>query len=88
MIKKLFAAVRIHWGVYSWIYGEVQAEREGDGKGGSGGVERGMKGKRRDKPVGDWISAPSPNFVAMATTVSPTTLFMVPLNRLSRKTPC
>jgi len=35
------------------------------------------------KPVGDWISAPSPNFVAMATRVGPTTLCMVPLNRPS-----
>jgi len=25
----------------------------------------------RDKPVGDWSSAPSPNFVAMATRVGP-----------------
>ena len=25
-----------------------------------------------NKPVGDWISAPSPNFVAMATRVGPT----------------
>ena len=25
----------------------------------------------KDKPVGDWISASSPNFVAMATTVGP-----------------
>jgi len=40
-----------------------------------------------DKPVGDWISAPSPNFVAMATRVGPTTLCMVPLNRPSSKTP-
>jgi len=27
--------------------------------------------KRWNKPVSDWISAPSPNFVAMATWVSP-----------------
>jgi len=40
-----------------------------------------------DKPVGDWISAPSPNFIAMATQVSPTTFWMVPLNRPSRKPP-
>jgi len=26
-----------------------------------------------NKPVGDWISAPSPNFVAMATRFGPTT---------------
>jgi len=31
----------------------------------------------RDKPVGDWISAPSPNFVAMATRVGSTTFCMV-----------
>jgi len=31
--------------------------------------------------------APSPNFVAMATRVGPTTFCMVPLNRLSPKTP-
>jgi len=24
-----------------------------------------------DKPIGDWISAPSPNFVVMATRVGP-----------------
>ena len=42
------------------------------------------------KPVGDWISAPSPNFVAMATRVGPTTFCMVPLNRPrpSPKIPC
>ena len=40
-----------------------------------------------DKPVGDWISAPSSNFVAMATRVGPTTFCMVPLNRPSPKTP-
>jgi len=27
--------------------------------------------RHSDKPVGDWISAPSPNFVAMATRVGP-----------------
>jgi len=41
----------------------------------------------RYKPVGDWISAPSPNFVAMATSIGPTTFCMVPLNRPSPKTP-
>jgi len=40
------------------------------------------------KPVGDWISAPSPNFVAVATRVSPTTFCMVPLNQPYSKTPC
>ena len=39
------------------------------------------------KPVGDWISAPSRNFVAMATRVGPTTFCMVPLNRPSPRTP-
>jgi len=38
-----------------------------------------------NKPEGNWMSAPSPNFVAMATRVSPTTFCMVPLNRPSRK---
>jgi len=41
-----------------------------------------------NKPVGDWISAPSQNLVAMATRVSPTTFCMVPLNWPSPKTPC
>jgi len=40
-----------------------------------------------DKPVGDWMSASSPNFVAMATRVGPTTFCMVPLNRTSPITP-
>jgi len=35
------------------------------------------------KPVGDWISVPSPNFVAMATRVGLTTFCMVLLNRPS-----
>ena len=39
------------------------------------------------KPVGDWISAPRPNVVAMAIRVGPTTFCMVPLNRPSSKTP-
>ena len=39
------------------------------------------------KPVGDWISAPNPNVVAMATRVGFTTFCMVPLNRPSRKLP-
>jgi len=38
-----------------------------------------------NKPVGDCISAPSPNFAAMATRDGPTTFCMVSLNRLSRK---
>ena len=42
---------------------------------------------RTNKPVGDWISAPSPNFVAMATRVGPRTFCTVPLNRPSPKTP-
>jgi len=41
----------------------------------------------KHKPVGDWISAPNPNFVAMATRVGPTTFCMAPLNRPSPKTP-
>jgi len=49
------------------------------------GTER--KHKQYYKPVGVWISAPSPNFVAMAKRVSPTTFCMVPLNRPSRKPP-
>jgi len=40
-----------------------------------------------NKPVGDWISAPSPNFVTIAIRVGPTTFCMVPLNRTSPKTP-
>ena len=36
-----------------------------------------------NKPVGDWITAPSPNFVATATRVGPTTFCMVPLNQPS-----
>ena len=32
----------------------------------------------KHKPVGDWISAPSPNFIATATRVGPTTFCMVP----------
>ena len=43
--------------------------------------------RQTDKPLGDWISAPSPNFVAVATRVDPTTFCMVPLNRPSPKTP-
>ena len=39
------------------------------------------------KPVGDWISAPSPNFVTMATRVGPTKFCMVHLNWHYRKTP-
>jgi len=35
----------------------------------------------------NWISVPSPNFVAMVTRVRPTTFCMVPLNRPSLKTP-
>ena len=41
-----------------------------------------------DKPVGEWISVPSPNFIAMATRVRPTTFCMVSWNRPSPKTPC
>jgi len=37
---------------------------------------------KRVKQTIDWISAPSPNFIAMATKVG-----MVPLNRPSLKTP-
>ena len=40
-----------------------------------------------DKPVGDWISAPSQNLVAVATRVGPTTFCMVTLNRPSRNPP-
>ena len=43
--------------------------------------------KYLNKPVVDWISAPSPNFVAMATRVGRSTFCMVPLNRPSPKTP-
>jgi len=43
--------------------------------------------RRTNKPVGDWISTPSPNFVAMVTRVGPKTFCMVPLNRPSPKTP-
>ena len=43
--------------------------------------------KQINKPVGDWISAPSPNFVAMATRVDPTTFCVVSLNRPSPKPP-
>jgi len=43
--------------------------------------------QQTDKPVGDWISTPSPNVVAMATRLSPTTFCIVPLNRPSPKTP-
>jgi len=39
------------------------------------------------KPVGDWISAPSPNVVAMAIRVGPTTFCMIPLNRPSPTNP-
>jgi len=39
------------------------------------------------KPVGDWISAPSPNFVAVATWVGPTTFCIVSLNWPFPKTP-
>jgi len=31
---------------------------------------------KKNKPVGDWISVPSPNSVAMATRVGPTTFCM------------
>jgi len=41
---------------------------------------------RENKPVGDGISVPSPNFVAMATRVGPT-FCTVPLNQPSLKTP-
>jgi len=41
-------------------------------------------GRQTDKLVHDWI-VPSPNFVAMATTVGPTTFCMVPLNQPSLK---
>jgi len=43
---------------------------------------------RTDKLVGDWISAPSRSFVAMATRLGPATFCMVPLNRPLPKTPC
>ena len=42
---------------------------------------------KNNKPVGDWISAPSPNFVTMTTGVGPTTFCMVPFNLPSPKTP-
>ena len=42
---------------------------------------------KSNKPVGDWISAPSPNFVAMATRVGPTTFWMAALNRPSLSRP-
>jgi len=42
---------------------------------------------RTDKLVGDWISAPSRSFVAMATRLGPATFCMVPLNRPLLKTP-
>jgi len=40
-----------------------------------------------DKPVGNWISisVPSPDFVAMATRVGPTTFCTVSLNQRSTK---
>jgi len=44
-----------------------------------------MYNDRIQKPVGNWIFVPSPNVVAMATRVGPTTFCMVPLNRPSRK---
>jgi len=47
-----------------------------------------QENKYKNKPVGDSISAPSPNLVAMATRVSPTTFCMVPLIQPSPKTPC
>jgi len=40
-----------------------------------------------NKPVGEQISASSPNVVAIATKVGPTTFCMVLLNRPSRKPP-
>ena len=40
-----------------------------------------------DKPVGDWFTEPSPNFVAMATRIGPTTFCTVWLNRPSPKPP-
>jgi len=43
--------------------------------------------KQNNKPVGEWISSHSPNFVAMATRVGPTTFRTIPLNRPSPKTP-
>ena len=43
--------------------------------------------QQTNKPVGEKICGPSPNFVAMATRVGPTTFCMVPLNRSSPKTP-
>jgi len=43
--------------------------------------------RQTDKPVGDWISAPSPNFAAMAIRVGLTTFCMVPLIRPSPKPP-
>jgi len=46
-----------------------------------------MMTKKLNKPVGDWISAPSQNFVVMAIRVGPTTFCMIPLNRPSRKPP-
>jgi len=46
-----------------------------------------MMRNNNNKPVGDWISAPSPNFVAMATRVGLTTFCIVPLNRQTLKTP-
>ena len=39
------------------------------------------------KPVGDWISVPRPNVIALATRVGPTTFSMVPSNWPSPKTP-
>jgi len=49
--------------------------------------QRATAQKLPNKPVGDCISAPSLNFVAMATRVDPTTFCMVPLNRPSPKIP-
>jgi len=43
--------------------------------------------RQTDNPVGDWISAPMPNVVAMATRVGPKTFCMVSLSRPSPKTP-
>ena len=45
-----------------------------------GSVREKTVGNDRNKPVGDWISAHSPNFVAMATMVGPATFCMVLLN--------
>jgi len=49
-------------------------------------VDKEETNKVTDKPVGDWISEPSTNFVAMATRVG-STFCMVPFNPPSPKTP-